>query len=317
MNINDAAYLKERIISTMKMKGPSLPINVGKTIGQSTIFASAFLSELYSEGKVKISNLKVGSSPLYFLPGQEPLLENFIQYLNQKEKEAFQILKERQLLDDEKQHPAIRVALRAIKDFAIPLRITIDGESKNFWRFFLLPESEIKNKLENKEDTKKQEEPKQEKIEEKEVVREIDNLEKIKESIKEIEVEIKKEELKETEEEKPKDKKKKVKESDLKFVNSIKDYLSGKEIEIIEIISEKKNEFIAKIRTDTTFGKQEYYLIAKDKKKIIEDELIIAVQKANEQKMPALLMTKGDIDKKAIDYLKSWRNMIKVEKIKI
>jgi hypothetical protein len=65
------------------------------------------------------------------------------------------------------------------------------------------------------------------------------------------------------------------------------------------------------------FGKQEYYLVAKDKKKISETDLVFALQKAQEIKMPALIMTPGDLDKKAQEYHKSWKNIIKFEKVKL
>lgn len=83
------------------------------------------------------------------------------------------------------------------------------------------------------------------------------------------------------------------------------------------MIEEKKKEFIAKIRTDTIFGKQEYFLVAKDKKKITESDIVYALQKSQESKMPSLIISPGDFDKKALEYHKSWKNMIKFEKIKL
>jgi len=122
MPAQDTSQIKEKIIFTIKRRGPSLPVHIAKEIGLNMLFTSAFLSELFSEKKIRISNLKVGSSPVYFLSGQEPMLENFSQYLKSKEKDAFMILKERKFLKDNVQDPAIRVALRAIKDFAIPFK---------------------------------------------------------------------------------------------------------------------------------------------------------------------------------------------------
>jgi hypothetical protein len=101
------------------------------------------------------------------------------------------------------------------------------------------------------------------------------------------------------------------------FAEKIKDYLAAKDIEILLSILEKKKEFMAKIRADTLFGKQEYYLIAKDKKKITETDITLALQKAQVEKMPALIICPGEIDKKAHPHLKEWKNMIKFEKIKL
>ena len=105
INLEKLKQNKDRILSLINMRGPSLPVQIGKAIGLEPLFASAFLSELYAEGRIKLSNLRVGSSPLYYLPGQEQMLEKFVEYLNQREKEAFQILKKENLLEDEKLSP--------------------------------------------------------------------------------------------------------------------------------------------------------------------------------------------------------------------
>ena len=79
---------KDNCISD-RIKGPSLPVFIAQETGLSILFASAFLSELIADKRLKISNMHVGSSPLYLVPGQEPMLENFSQYLKNKEKEAY------------------------------------------------------------------------------------------------------------------------------------------------------------------------------------------------------------------------------------
>ena len=139
---------KEKILSAIQVKGPSLPVQIARTIGVSPLFAAAFLSELYEEGKLRMSHMRVGSSPLYLLPGQEEMLTNYTEYLNQKEKEALSLLKKEKILDDEKQHPAVRVALRSLRDFALPLKIKTNEDIKLYWKYFTIPDSEIKSILE-------------------------------------------------------------------------------------------------------------------------------------------------------------------------
>ncbi len=141
---------KERILSHLKFRGPSLPIHIARAINIEPIFTSAFLSELKSEQKLKYSHMKVGSSSIYYLDGQEAQLENFTQYLNQREKEAFHLLKTEKVLQDETQNPVIRVALRAIKDFAIPIRVKVDENVVLFWKFFLLSQEEVVQLVEKK-----------------------------------------------------------------------------------------------------------------------------------------------------------------------
>ena len=64
----DAAQIRGRIISLIRDNGPSLPVQISQGTGLSILFSSAFLSELYGDKIINISNLRVGSSPLYFLP---------------------------------------------------------------------------------------------------------------------------------------------------------------------------------------------------------------------------------------------------------
>jgi NADH dehydrogenase/NADH:ubiquinone oxidoreductase subunit G len=293
---------KEKILSTIKTKGPSLPVQIAREIEFSPLFASAFLSELKDEGKIRISNMRVGSSPLYYMPGQEQQLEKFVPYLNQREKEAFQKLKQGQVLEDSEQDPVVRVALRAIKDFAVPVKIRINGESKLFWKYFTLGDNEVAKLI--KENTAQIPAPEKKESLEKEEPEE--KTETVREK------EIKQETL---EEARPLAEKRKVKAKESEFAINVKDYLGAKEIEIMHVVAEKKKEFEAKIRIDTLFGKQIYYLIAKDKKNVNDNDLALALQKARGEKLPAVFMAPGDLNKKARDHLQQWGNLVKFEKL--
>src|SRR3989344_1854254 len=135
---------KEKIINILKSRGPCLPVHISSELKISLLFSGAFLSELASDKTIKISNLKVGGSPLYYLPEHKKQLENFFKFLPGREKEAFLLLKEKSILNDSEQTPVIRVALRSIKDFAIPFNYN----NKLFWRYFNFSEDEVKKKLE-------------------------------------------------------------------------------------------------------------------------------------------------------------------------
>jgi hypothetical protein len=133
----------EDILSLMRMRGPLLPADVAKHVKTNILIGSAYLSELASRKKIKISSLKVGGSPLYFLQGQEDKLEEFASNLNEKELRAFEILKEQKVLRDTHLTPLMRVALQNIKDFAVPLTVTFDNKKENFWKWHLTSESEF------------------------------------------------------------------------------------------------------------------------------------------------------------------------------
>jgi hypothetical protein len=292
---------KEKIISTIKIKGPSFPARIARATDISPLFASAYLSELVKERKLKLSNMKVGSSPLYYIEGQEPELENFSDYLNHKEKEAFMLLKKSEILEDEKQEPSIRVAIRKIKDFALPISARVDGKTKLFWKFFSLPQNQTKARILEILNPQKPKSPNQES--QKPSPKSEETSKTIEPIFEQKALPIKSPVKTKTPQTTP-------------FAESIKSHLSKKDFEVTSEISQKKKEFISTIRLDTHLGKQEYYTIAKDKKKITENDLVLAFQKAQSEKMPSLVISPGDLDKKAQAYLDQWKNLIKFEKLK-
>jgi hypothetical protein len=143
INVEDA---KKKIIEFLNTNGPSLPISISSYIKLEPVFTSAILSELSSVHKLELSNMRVGSSRIYYLKGQESGLEKFAdEHFSGVVKRAYLLLKDAKLLVDSEQEPAIRVALRSLKDFAIPF----SHEDKIIWRYAFIPIEEIK-KLINK-----------------------------------------------------------------------------------------------------------------------------------------------------------------------
>jgi len=285
MAVQDTSQLKDKILFILKSRGPSLPVHIAKEMGLSILFASVFLSELVSEKQIKISHMKVGNSPIYFLMGQEFLLEKFSQYLHSKEKEAFLLLKENKILKDKTQEPAITVALRAIKDFAIPF----EKNEEIFWRYFSVDEKEFK---------------KTEKI----------PVQKIKETTKQKPKELNifdKPSIKSP----TKSAKRKNKEKS-EFVITVLNSLKQNNIELSEEIEIKKKEFIGTAKIHTNLGKIEVLIIGKDKKKITENDLQIVAQKSNVNKKIALFISSGELDKKALKFLEEYKNIIKFLNLK-
>lgn len=127
----DIPQKKKKIISFLESNGPSLPVRIAREIDLSPVFTSAILSELLQNKDIMLSNLKIGSSPLYFIPGQEEKLERYMVNLKGIEKEVLLKLKKKTELEDESQEPAFRIALRNLRDFAKPFK---RGE-KIFWRY--------------------------------------------------------------------------------------------------------------------------------------------------------------------------------------
>jgi len=121
---NTILDIKEKAVEIVRNRGPLLPVHITKELGINIMFASALLSELVDNGTLKISNTKIGGSPVYYVSGQEGKLQSLRDKLNDKQQKAFDMLKQLKVLRDVELEPIIRVALRDIKDFAHPLKVT-------------------------------------------------------------------------------------------------------------------------------------------------------------------------------------------------
>lgn len=300
----DTSKIKESILNIIRHRGPSLPVHIAKGIGMSILFTSAFLSELISERKIKISNLRVGSSKLHFIEGQEPKLENFAQHLKSREKDAFELLKQKKFLDDTKQEPAIRVALRAIKDYAIPF----NRDGKIIWRYFIIPEAEYK---EIKPLPKIQEAPKKVMQEEKPIPKELDIFSKEEEPKSAESVDSEPPKTSKPKTKKPKRKTSSSKKKNEKFFDTVKEYLSKKNIEIIGIEGFNKTDLTLKIKEKGN----EKLLIAFNKKRISDTDIIKASKKAQEYQLQYILLSLGEPLKKLNNLIEAVQTLSGIEKI--
>ena len=316
INTYNLQRTKELILAFIRARGPSLPVHIARDVKTSPLFAAAFLSELYNEQKLRMSHMKVGSTSLYLLPGQESQLENFIHYLNHKEQEAVNILKNSTMLEDDKIPPAIRVALRELKDFAIPSKQSINGQEKTVWNYAYAPKenpinmNQINIQSPSSTQSSNNIQP---------ITPESIETQKIPqaERIREQKIKIKKLS-------KPKvqpsfslsEQKSSFPESiETPFSKSVKTHFKNQNLEILAIELEKKKDFTAIVRSKTSFGHQDYYCIAKDKKRLQENDIPQALQKAQEKRMPILFVIPGTPDKKTQALLQHWGNLIKFEKL--
>lgn len=327
MPVQNAAEIKEKILSILRRRGPSLPVHIASEIGTSILFASAFLSELLSEKKIRMSHMKVGSSPIYYLAGQEYSLDRFSQHLKSKEKDAYFLLKEKKFLEDSKQVPAIKVALRAINDFAKPFKI---GE-QIIWRYHAVPESEFKKKEEIKpieEHQYVEPKPKVFDKEERQIgekiikdikTEEIKEIKEEKEKPKEIETKEKPKEpiifdkkpVKKSTAKKPVKKKILPQKKDEPFFNKVKEFLARKSIELSDIKSFSKNEIILKVKEEG----MEKILIAYNKKRITEVDILEAYKKVSELNLPYIVLCLGETSKKLDNFIEAIKRLSKIYKL--
>jgi len=142
---------KQRILEYIRLNCPSLPMRVAKALGLDTIIASAYLAELTSQNKVHISNLKIGGSPLYYLPNMQNQLEKFSEHLSAKEKDAFSFIKSEKVVKDSQLTPQLRVAMALIKDFAKPIVVEAsDGAQEKYWKWYYVKNEEISSLIKQK-----------------------------------------------------------------------------------------------------------------------------------------------------------------------
>ncbi len=140
---------QEKILYFLKVVGPTIPSKVAKNINTEILLASAYLSDLAAQGKVRISNLKIGGgSPLYYLPGQEEQLFHFAAgNLNTKDYQVLEVLKQQKIMRENSLDLLSRVALRSLKDFAVPLHVTIGGNKELFWKWHLISDQEASENI--------------------------------------------------------------------------------------------------------------------------------------------------------------------------
>jgi hypothetical protein len=221
------------------------------------VFASAILSELLGTKQIKISHMRIGSSPLYLIPGQEQKLEDHTENLKTIEKEALLKLKENKILTDENEPPSIRIALRNIKDFAIPFK----SQDKIMWKYAFNTEELIKKPTPQE----KKSQPQNKKQETKENPK-IENI---------------------FTENKPKP----------EFLNEVKSFLQKKGIEFVEEIQSEKKEVVAKVNIKSNIGNLNFLAIAKNKRTTSKEEINASIQRAQYHKMPCLLIIRKEPSK--------------------
>ncbi|MEM2121098.1 MAG: hypothetical protein QXU20_00355 [Candidatus Woesearchaeota archaeon] len=312
---------EEEVLSFLRIKGPIVPSQLAENFKTSILIASAILSELSSRGIVKISNLKVGNSPLYYLPGQESKLQDFISKLNEKDRQTVLILKEKKVMQDSLLDPLTRVSLRQVKDFAKPFFVKKNNEDVLFWRWYLLDEESAKKLIA------------QETVEQKPILKEEKEIPKIKQEV--IKQDVIKEDFKEKtiqktttpispifEKEnivlsKPKKQKTKIQEQ-TEFLSQILNFFRQNNITVDnqEIISKNKEfDFIIKIKTPV--GELNYYCKVLNKKSINEADLSKVFVQAQSKKLPAILLITGKLTKKAREFFEREVSSLIIKEIKL
>ena len=282
--------LRPRGLEIIQKHGPVIPRDLVKEIGGDTFIVGAVLMQLKDSGKIFVSNTKVGGTPTYYCEGQEERLQNLEKYLNDKEKYAFNLLKESKVLRDYDQPTVVRLSLRLLKDFAIPLVVEVHGEDEIFWKWYMTSLSDAEEMIKEKLPLIKPhvlEEVKEEKKIQEDVTLNVESDDKkAEESVHEAEET--EEEIQEAKEEKQESEEIIEKEIDKDSKEEIKEVLQAEEV--------KEEKEIEKEETDSEeFSKEE---IKKTVEKKSEDKKIDDIKTEKPKKSSSKPLKKENKTKK-------------------
>ncbi len=272
---------KNKALDFVRAMGPAMPTQVAKEIKIPPLFASALLSQLISEKSMKVSHLKIGGTPLYYIEGQKEKLLNFTNHLPNIEKEICERLQKEGIIADESVRLAEKVALRNIKDFSVPLSVKVGERKKIFWRWFELSQEDSLSKIEK--------------------LLRVYERKPIKEGVKEVREEIKEGGAKEEEaREITKEEGDKPKPAKIDFSEKIKEFLANNKVKILEEnIIRRNGEIEFMLQLNSSLGKMTFFAIAKNKKVLTPADLTLAYYRSQEKKLPLILLNSGRFTKKA------------------
>jgi len=312
----------DKVLQFVKSRGPVLPAQLAKELNQNIIIAGALLSGLADQGKIKISNTKIGGSPVYYTEEQKHKLQDLYKYLNEKDKRAYDLIKQKGILRDNVLTPLLRVSLRNIKDFARPIEVGTSKGKEIFWRWYMMPMSQAEPRVKEYFQPAKAEEPKTQDPEPKTQAPE-----------QKPGPETRQEEP--AEQEKP-DQKQETQDSEHRthepptnesepntqdpdgdpLYEKTKKYFNKQDIKILDTeIIRKNSEIDYIIEVPSQVGKIKYYCKAKVKKKNNEGDIAQAYVKGQMKKLPVLYLTSGDLTKKAQDAIDTEYENLKYKKL--
>lgn len=318
---------RDKILDFVK-RSPVVPGNVAKELQTNTIMAGAMLAEMCDRKILKTSALRVGGSPLYYVPGTESLLLNFRQSLNEKDRRAVERLEKELVLRESELDPLTRVSLQQVKDFSYPLIVEHNGVQERFYKWFLLEDKDAEPLIRKKLEPEKAAPVPQSPL----LTPEAPKVDPPKPTIQEPKKEPKKEPAKAE----PKTKVEPLVKVDSPQVlttppipQSVQQTLSPPDLSILQgefgdkvkaffektgvtvkecNIVKKKTEFDLIVELPSAFGRLQYYCKVRSKKKLNEADISAAFVQGQLRKLPILLITDGELNKQGqsvLDQLKA------------
>ena len=301
---------RDRIFDFVK-KSPVVPGNIAKELQTNTIMAGAMLAEMCDRKILKTSALRVGGSPLYYVPGTESLLLNFRQSLNEKDRRAVERLEKELILKESELDPLTRVSLQQVKDFSYPLLVEHNGKEERFYKWFLLADKDaeplIRKKLEPEKAALPEPQapplvPEVPKVEPPPVIQEPKKEPKRVEPKVKVEPQVNPQQVI-TVPPVPQTVQQTLAPPDLsvlqgEFGDKVKAFFEKTGVIVKECSTiKKKTEFDLLIELPSAFGRLPYYCKVRSKKKLNESDVSSAFVQGQLRKLPILLITDGELNK--------------------
>ncbi len=299
------ADYRDKIMALAQNK-PLLPNDVAKELNTNLIMASAMLSELSSNKKLRVSKLKIGSSPLYFIPEKEAQLEGYVGSLNEKDRKTVEILKNSKILRDKELDPLTRVSLRQINDFSRQIEVKNNGESELFWKWYLLPDSDAEALIRQVLEPAKVVSPKPQTLAS--IAQPI--LPKVEPAPIQAQNILAQTLPRSFSQEKLIAQKEDKKAGSKIFFFKIISFFENNKIKILETTELKKSaEYDFVIEVPSPLGTLTYYCKARNKKKINDADISNAFVQGQLKKLPTLLITQGELHKNAKELLQQLKGV--------
>lgn len=316
----------DEVLNAAQVRGPALPLELKKVIGKGdSITIGAAISQLLKQGRIKVTDVKKGGSPFYYVSGQEPKLELVAGNLNEKDKQTYDILKEKKVLRDKTQEPITRVGLRQIKDYSRLFTVTVNSEKEIFWRYYLVSEQEaiqiLKERFAPKTETVKVPEKTEEKSSE--ATKDASQPKQETESSQKKELQKSEKQTTQKPKSRPQNSDRRtpaaeeqkslddsyetlLQETEDEFLDQINNFFKENQISVHKAdMIRKGSEYEFIISMQTPMGSAEYYCKAKSKKKSADGDLSQAYVQGQTRRLPTVYLTTGDIAKKSMEKLKT------------
>jgi len=314
--------VETKVLNLMRIKGPIVPTQLCKEIQKDSLLTSAILSQLASVKKVLISKLKVGGSPLYYLDGQQQRLQSFVKYLEEKDQRTVALLREKKILRDDSQEPLVRVSLREIKDFAVPLHVTLDNKKLLFWKWYLMPDTEAEPVIKQALGLEPKKEPPAAApapVPEQPTPKPEHPPTPVTPPKKEVTHQSSKPqpptpEIMNSESPKPSTQETLAPDTSEFFLH-LKNFFSKSRITLHHSLRIKKTEYEFELAISSPVGPLQYYCKAIQKAKVNEKDLSEVLVKAMFRKLPPLILITGELTKKAKELLQQEAKGLTVKQV--